>query len=85
MRSIFFLPGMPEPSRKPRIPQHYHRKQCTVSEKLASSVTKCDGRQNTCHQPWAWPRSPLADERRAARIAVLVGGCRVIGVGGVVS
>jgi len=30
-----------------------------------------------CHQPWPWPHSPLADERRAARIAVLVGGGRV--------
>ena len=29
------------------------------------------------HQPWPWPHSPLADERRAARIAVLVGGGRV--------
>ena len=24
------------------------------------------------HQPWPWSHSPLADERRAARIAVLV-------------
>jgi len=30
-----------------------------------------------CHQPWPWPHGPLADERRAARIAVLVGGGRV--------
>jgi len=30
-----------------------------------------------CHQPWPWPHNPLADERRAARIAVLVGGGRV--------
>ena len=30
-----------------------------------------------CHQPWPWPHSPLADERRAARIAVLVVGGRV--------
>ena len=30
-----------------------------------------------CHQPWPWPHSPLADERRATRIAVLVGGGRV--------
>ena len=32
-----------------------------------------------CHQPWPWPHShsPLADERRAARIAVLVGCGRV--------
>jgi len=32
----------------------------------------------TSHEPWPWPRNPLADERRAARIAVvLVGGGRV--------
>ena len=30
-----------------------------------------------CHQPWPWPHSPLADDRRAARIAVLVVGGRV--------
>jgi len=33
-----------------------------------------------CHQPWPWPHSPLADERRAARparIAVLVVGGRI--------
>ena len=30
-----------------------------------------------CHQPWPWPHSPLADERRAARIAVLVSAGRV--------
>ena len=30
-----------------------------------------------CHRPWPCPHSPLADERRAARIAVLVVGGRV--------
>ena len=30
-----------------------------------------------CHQPWPSPHSPLADERRAARVAVLVVGGRV--------
>ena len=30
-----------------------------------------------CHQPWPWPHSLLADKRRAARIAVLVGTGRV--------
>ena len=35
---------------------------------------------DTCHQPWPWPHSPLADKWRAARIAVLVGGgCVVVG------
>jgi len=36
-------------------------------------------RHKTCasHQLWPWPHSPLADEPRAARIAVLVGGGRV--------